>query len=58
MPAVLLMLMLSDREEISRGLAEGLLFTEIGAGHAPQSDAPEAILRLVRQASRRAHATA
>jgi IS30 family transposase len=29
MPAVRLMLMLSDREEISRGLAEGLLFTEI-----------------------------
>jgi IS30 family transposase len=30
MPAVRVMLMLSDREEISRGLAEGLQFTEIG----------------------------
>jgi pimeloyl-ACP methyl ester carboxylesterase len=30
----------------------------LGAGHAPQSDAPEAILRLVRQASRRAQVTA
>jgi IS30 family transposase len=29
MPAVRMMLMLSDREEISRGLAEGLLFKEI-----------------------------
>jgi IS30 family transposase len=29
MPAVRAMLMLADREEISRGLAEGLLFTEI-----------------------------
>jgi IS30 family transposase len=30
MPAVRVMLMLADREEISRGLAEGLPFTEIG----------------------------
>src|SRR3954468_19057610 len=30
MPAVRLMLMLSDREEISRGLAEGLAYKEIG----------------------------
>ena len=30
MPAVRVMLMLSGREEISRGLAEGLQFTEIG----------------------------
>lgn len=31
MPAVRKMLMLSDREEISRGLAEGLEFKEIAA---------------------------
>lgn len=31
MPAVRKMLMLSDREEISRGLAEGLQFKEIAA---------------------------
>src|SRR3954468_15935818 len=30
MPAVRVMLMLSDREEISRGLAEGLKYKEIG----------------------------
>ena len=30
----------------------------LGAGHAPQSDAPDAILRLVRQASGRARPTA
>src|SRR3954454_12935185 len=30
MPAVRVMLMLTDREEISRGLAEGLQFKEIG----------------------------
>jgi len=30
MPAVRLMLMLLDREEISRGLAEGLQYKEIG----------------------------
>jgi IS30 family transposase len=30
MPAVRVMLMLSDREEISRGLAEGLQYKEIG----------------------------
>jgi IS30 family transposase len=30
MPAVRVMLMLSDREEISRGLAEGLEYKEIG----------------------------
>ena len=29
-PAVRMMLTLSDREEISRGLAEGLLYKEIG----------------------------
>jgi DNA-binding CsgD family transcriptional regulator len=29
MPAVRVMLMLSDREEISRGLAEGLQYKEI-----------------------------
>lgn len=29
MPAMHKMLMLSDREEISRGLAEGLLYSEI-----------------------------
>ncbi|MBV8543031.1 MAG: alpha/beta hydrolase [Pseudonocardiales bacterium] len=28
----------------------------LGAGHAPQSDAPDSILRLVRQATRRADA--
>ena len=30
MPAVRVMLMLADREEISRGLAEGLEYKEIG----------------------------
>ena len=36
-PAVRVMLMLSDREEISRGLAEGLPFKEIAVrlGRAP-----------------------
>ena len=28
----------------------------LGAGHAPQSDAPDSILRLVHQATRRADA--
>jgi IS30 family transposase len=32
MPAVRVMLMLSDREEISRGLAQGLQYREIGLG--------------------------